>query len=62
MIRHHGTKVQFFIQVYLLEREINLNGLGIKSMRSQGKVLQFKLHLPTTVLVFFHLVCNLTRI
>lgn len=43
--------MHFLIQVYLLERDINLNGLGIKSMRSQGKVLQFKLHLPTPVLV-----------
>lgn len=54
MICHHGGKKKdiFLIQVHLLEREINLNGLGIKSMRSQGKVLRFKLHLPTTVLFF----------
>jgi len=43
--------VYFLIQVYLLEGDINPNGFGIKSMRSQGKVLQFKLHLPATVLV-----------
>lgn len=41
----------FLIQACLLERDINLNGLGIKSIRSQGKVLQFKLCLPTNVLV-----------
>lgn len=48
---HCGTQMYFLLQAYLLERDINLNALGIKSMRGQGRVLQFKLHLPTPILV-----------